>query len=67
MLDVKHKIDHCNLFSNSTRIVSFLYKTEGMSWYPINIYSILDLYFIAKLPNAELTGNHTSNLSTLVM
>ena len=43
MLDVKRKIDHCNLFLNSTRIVSFFYKTEGMSSIQLSIYSILEL------------------------
>ena len=32
-----------------------------------DLYSILDLYAMAKLPNARLSGNHTPNLSTLVM
>ena len=61
------KIDHCNLSLIVHALYLFLCKTEGMSRYLINIYSILDLYFIAELPNAKLTGNHTSNLSTLVM
>ena len=58
MLDIKRKKKKKKnstivaISFNSTHIVSFLYKTEGMSRYSINIYSILDLYFIAELPSA---------------
>ena len=47
MLDVKLNI--VTISFNSTRIVSFLYKTEGMPRYSINIYLILDLYFSHRI------------------
>ena len=51
-----------------TRIVSFFYKTEGMS--SIQFICLLKNYIllaITKLPNNELTGIHTLSLPPLLL